>query len=84
MSQPEAKASYINELAKVAKFLPGRYYKEIKELLPEKSLNRIKNARAGIVQDTEVLKALKKISEKERKRRMGIAKQELKATATHA
>ena len=84
MKALEIKVSYLSELAKAVQFLPNRYYKEIQDMLPTKPLNRIKNARAGIVQDAEVLKALKKISEKERKRRMVAAQQELKATKTPA
>ncbi len=81
MNELESRAQYINELVKVARFLPSRYYSEVQELLPHKTLARIKNARAGLVQDQEVLKALKKISDTERKRRRAAAKQELKATA---
>ncbi len=84
MSELENRAAYINELVKVAKFLPSRYYDDVQQLLPEKSLSRIKNARAGLVEDREVLQALKKISEKERKRRQKAALSELKATKATA
>lgn len=84
MSELESRAAYINELVKVSRFLPTRYYDEVKQLLPQKPLSRIKNARAGLVEDQEVLKALKKISEKERKRRITAARQELKAAQFNA
>ncbi len=79
MSQLESKAAYISELAKTIKFLPSKYLADVREMLPEKSIHRIKNARSGIVQDQDVLKALKKIAEKERKRRIAAAQKELRA-----
>jgi hypothetical protein len=84
MTQFEGKIAYINELAKTIKFLPHKYVDEVQKMLPEKSLHRIKNARSGIVQDLEVLRALKKIAEKERKRRQAAAEKELKATKLYA
>ena len=84
MTELESRAAYIAEMVKVARFLPSRYYRVITQMLPDKPLTRIKNARAGLVQDMDVLKALKKISEKERKRRQIAAKQELKATKLYA
>lgn len=84
MNLLESKANYINELAKAKQFLPTRFYGDILDMLPGKSLNRVKNACSGIVQDQEVLGAIKKIAEKERKRRIKAAKQELKAVQAHA
>jgi hypothetical protein len=84
MSQLESKVHYINELAKAKQFLPSRFYGDILDMLPEKSLNRVKNACSGIVQDQEVLAAIKKIAEKERKRRIKAAHQELKAVQARA
>lgn len=79
-----SKVAYLNELAVATQFLPNQYFKELQDMLPTKTLARLKNARAGIVQDADVLKALKRISEKERKRRQATAKQELKATQAAA
>lgn len=84
MSQLESKANYISELAKAKQCLPSKFYDDILEMLPTKTLNRVKNACSGIVQDQEILGAIKKISEKERKRRIKAAKQQLKAAQAYA
>lgn len=80
MRKLESKVKYLSALVEATKWLPTRYYDELHEALPLKSKARLKNAIAGIVEDQDVLKALKKISEKERKRRQAAAKQELRAT----
>lgn len=51
--------------------LPATYLKEVKERLPEKKVNRIKNARNGIVMDMEVLRVLEALSNEEKGRRVG-------------
>ena len=79
MSQLTGKAAYINALEKCAAYLPTQYTAQVRELLPNKSFNRIKNARTGIVQDAEVLAALQTVAERERQRRMSAVKAELKA-----
>ena len=84
MTELEQKTAYINELVKAKRFLPGRYLKLVKDMLPEKSENRIKNACSGIVRDAEELKAVKKIAEQERKRRETAARKELRATQVFA
>lgn len=84
MNTLEQKTAFINELVKAKRFLPGHYRAKVKELLPDKSDNRIKNACAGLVRDTDVLKALKKISDGERKRREAAARKELRATQVFA
>lgn len=84
MTVLEQKTAFISELVKAKQFLPARYLAKVKELLPEKSENRIKNACAGLVRDADILKALKKISEQERKRRQRAAHQELLATQPFA
>jgi hypothetical protein len=80
MSELETRAAYVADMAKVAKFLPTRFVKEVREKLPHKPIARIKNARACIVQDNEVLAVLREISERERKRREDSALKELMAT----
>lgn len=82
MSALDNKAAYLKELARAAEFLSGNYLDEVQQLLPEKSLNRIKNARSGQVQDQEVLSVLKSIAERERVRRREKALQELRITKT--
>lgn len=62
-------AVYVADLAKATKFLPTRFVKEVHHRLPDKSIVRIKNARAGLVQDNEILSVLREISERERQRR---------------
>ena len=84
MTVLEQKTAYINELVKAKRFLPGHYLAKIKELLPDKSDNRIKNACSGLVRDAEILKAVKKIAEAERKRREAAARKELLATQAFA
>jgi hypothetical protein len=84
MTVLEQKTAYIAELAKAKRFLPGHYLAKVKELLPDKSDNRIKNACSGLVRDAEVLKAVQKIAEKERKRREQAARKELRATQIFA
>lgn len=84
MSLLEQKAAYNREMAAAKVFLPGHYLKKVQDLLPEKSVHRIKNACSGLVRDADVLKAVKKISEKERKRRAAAAREELKATQVFA
>lgn len=84
MSELDKKAAYIADLAKIAKFLPTRFVKKVRDELPEKSIARIKNARSGVVRDEEVLAVLKKISESERQRRQQAALKELVETGAEA
>jgi hypothetical protein len=80
MSELDKKAAYIADLAKIAKFLPTRFVKKVRDKLPEKSIARIKNARSGVVRDEEVLAVLKIISEDERQRRQQAALKVLEET----
>jgi hypothetical protein len=80
MSKLDTQAAYTAEMAQVAKFLPTRFVKEVRDKLPHKPIARIKNARSCIVQDDEVLAVLREISERERKRREDNALKELVAT----
>jgi hypothetical protein len=80
MSALDNKAAYLKELSRAAEFLTGNYLEEVQQLLPGKSLNRIKNARSGQVQDQEVLTVLKSIAERERVKRREKALEELRLT----
>jgi len=83
MTVLESKANYIKELVEAKTLLPHKYMNDILEMLPEKNMSRVKNACSGVVQDDEVLAAVKKLAEKERKRRIKAARQELKALGAH-
>lgn len=77
MSQLTGKAEYIKQLQLATVWLPTVYMKQVVALIPHKAIGRIKNARSGIVQDTEVLAALQAVGERERQRRMAAALAEL-------
>jgi hypothetical protein len=59
----------------MALVLPEEFTEEVVDALPGKSLNRIRNARKGLVMDMEVLEQLEKISNRERGRRAAAALQ---------
>jgi len=74
------KAAYLLDLEKAAEFLSGNYLEEVQERLPGKTLNRIRNARSGQVQDQEVLEILLDIADREREKRYQNALKEIKLT----
>ena len=69
---PKEWLAYQHRLISAAATLPATYMEELREMLPGKSLNRIKNARAGLVQDEDVLEALERISNREKGRRAAL------------
>ncbi|TGE08280.1 hypothetical protein [Hymenobacter fodinae] len=81
MSALQSKIEYLAALSKAAPFLTGNYKEELQNRLPGKSENRIKNARAGLVRDQEVLTVLLEIAERERVERRNKALKELELTS---